>query len=304
MNLPYLLKHSDLFPAVVGITYEQFGKLLPLFDRRYHQCRYHKMWRSSRLRAMGAGRKPVLQTSSERLFFILFYYKTYPTFRLAQVLFGVDKETIHRWRVFLEEVLWLTLGYQLTLPKRKVRTVTGMLEICPDLAEFIVDATERTIQRPTRYQEFYYSGKKKRHTVKNQFLIHPHTKRILAVSKTVEGKRHDKQLCEDDGLILRAPPEAICLADLGYLGLRDVNPNLRTVVPYKKPYRAELTRGQKETNRAISSVRVRVEHVIGALKHFDILSGRYRGRLSSADLPIRNIAALYNFTGPATNDTC
>src|SRR3989338_7533644 len=123
MNLPYLLKHSDLFPAVIGITYEQFRKLLPLFDQKYRQCRYHKMWRPNRLRAVGAGRKPVLRTTPERLLFILFYYKTYPTFRLAQMLFGVDKETIHRWRVFLEEVLWLTLGYQLTLPKRKVRTV-------------------------------------------------------------------------------------------------------------------------------------------------------------------------------------
>src|SRR3990167_374419 len=150
MNLPYLLKHPDLFPAVVGMTYEQFSKLLPLFDQRYRQCVYHKLWRQDRLRAMGAGRRPVLRTSSERLLFILFYYKTYPTFRLAQLLFGVDKETTHRWRVFLEEVLCLTLGYQLTLPKRKIHTVSGMLEICPDLSEFIVDATERTVQRPVK----------------------------------------------------------------------------------------------------------------------------------------------------------
>ena len=303
MNLPYLLKHPDLFPAAVGMTYEKFGQLLPLFDRRYHQCRYHGLWRQYRLRAMGAGRRPVLQTSSERLLFILFYYKTYPTFRLAQMLFEVDKETTHRWKVFLEEVLWLTLGHQLTLPKRKTRTVSGILEICPDLKEFIVDATERTIQRPAKNQEFYYSGKKKRHTVKNQILVHPHTKRILAVSKTVEGKRHDKQLCEDDGLILRAPPGATGLADLGYQGLSGSS-HLKVVLPYKKPYRNELTPGQKKTNHVISSVRVRVEHVIGALKHFDILSERYRGRLPSADLPIRNIAALYNFTIPVTDNAC
>jgi len=304
MNLPYLLKHSDLFPAVVGMTYEQFSKLLPLFDQKYHQCQYHRLWRQDRSRASGAGRKPILQTSSERLFFILFYYKTYPTFRLAQVLLGVDKETIHRWRVFLEGVLWLALGYQLNLPKRKVHTVLGMLEICPDLSEFIVDATERTIQRPSRNQEFYYSGKKKKHTVKNQILIHPHTKRVLAVSKTVEGKRHDKQLCEDDGTILRAPPGATGLGDLAYQGLGATNSHIKVVLPYKKPYGKELTDGQKKTNRVVSSVRVRVEHVIGALKRFDILSERYRGRLSGIDLPLRNIAALYNFTRPAVSNTC
>lgn len=305
MNLSYLLKHLELFPAVIGIKYEVFNKLLPLFDQRYYQCRYHKLWRKDRIRQTGAGRKPVFGTATERLFFIFFYYKTYPTFRLAQAIFGVDKETIHRWKIFLEEVLWLTLGYQLALPKKKVRTVAGLLEVCPDLNEFIIDATERTIQRPGKNQEFYYSGKKKRHTVKNQVLVHPRTGRILALSKTVEGKRHDKQLCEDDGLILRAPPGATGLADLGYQGLDDPNTtHTRIILPYKKPYRSELTPGQKETNRAISSIRIQVEQVIGALKHFDILSERYRGRLSSVDLPIRNIAALYNFTRPVITTTC
>lgn len=303
MNLTYLLKHLELFPAVIGIKYEIFTKLLPLFDQRYRQCRYHRLWKKDRVRAAGGGRKPIFKTASERLFFIFFYYKTYPTFRLAQALLGVDKETIHRWKVFLEEILWLTLGYQLTLPKRKVRTAAGLLEICPDLNEFIVDATERSVQRPKKNQEFYYSGKKKRHTVKNQILINPHTEKILAVSRTVEGKRHDKQLCEDDGLILRAPPGATGLADLGYQGLDGSDTYAKIVLPCKKPYRGELTPGQKETNRIISSVRVRVEHVIGALKRFDILSERYRGKLPSVDLPIKNIAALYNLTRPTTT-TC
>lgn len=303
MNLPYLLKHLELFPAVIGINSEQLNKLLPLFDLRYRQCQYHKLWRKDRIRQTGAGRKPIFKTALERLLFILFYYKAYPTFRLAQAILGVDKETLHRWKVFLEEVLWLTLGHQLTLPKRKVRTVAGFLEICPDLGEFIVDATERTIFRPKKNQEFYYSGKKKRHTVKNQITINPHTRKILGISKTVEGKRHDKQLCEDDGLILRAPPGATGMVDLGYQGLGE-DTHAKIILPCKKPRRSELTPCQKETNRTISSVRVRVEHVIGALKHFDILSERYRGRLSSADLPIRNIAALYNFTRPVVDNTC
>ena len=123
MNLLYLLKHPDLFPAVIGMSQEKFNKLLPLFDIRFRQSRHHKLWRWDRDRGMGAGRRSVLRTSSERLLFILFYYKTYPTFRLAQTIFEVDKETIHRWKVFMEEVLWLTLGYELRLPKRKIRTM-------------------------------------------------------------------------------------------------------------------------------------------------------------------------------------
>ena len=38
--------------------------------------------------------------------------------------------------------------------------------------------------------------RKKRHTVKNQLVVHPRNTRILTVSLTVEGKRHDKKLLE------------------------------------------------------------------------------------------------------------
>ena len=300
MNLDYLLKHPDLFPAVIGVTQLQFEALLVLFDRGYCKCWYRKAWSIDRVRAIGAGRKSVLQTVRERLFFILFYYKTYPTFRLASVLFGVDKETIHRWKVFLEEVLWMTLGYQLSLPKKKVRTMSGMIEICPDLQDFLVDATERPIQRPKDNQEFFYSGKKKRHTIKNQIMINPYTKKILAISKTVEGKRHDKQLCADDGIVLRAPPGATGGGDSGYEGTRELNPLIRIVLPFKKPKKRELTPAQKDTNRVFSSVRVRVEHVIGALKKFDVLAERYRGRDPINDPSFKNITALYNFTKSTT----
>ena len=37
MNLLYLLKHPDLFPAVIGMSQEKFNKLLPLFDIRFRQ---------------------------------------------------------------------------------------------------------------------------------------------------------------------------------------------------------------------------------------------------------------------------
>ena len=38
-------------------------------------------------------------------------------------------------------------------------------------SEFIIDVTECTIQRPKYNQKEYYSGKKKKHTIKIQLLI-------------------------------------------------------------------------------------------------------------------------------------
>lgn len=102
MNLTYFLKHPELYPAAIGISQTQFEQLVPDFEKAFTKCWYRKAWSYQRQRGVGGGRKPLLKHTRQRLFFILFYYKTYPTFRLASILFGVDKETIHRWKVFLE----------------------------------------------------------------------------------------------------------------------------------------------------------------------------------------------------------
>lgn len=190
------------------------------------------------------------------------------------------------------------VGYELELPMRQVSGITGLLTVCPALSEFIVDATERPIHRPRdcKTQEHYYSGKKKRHTVKNQITVHPRSKRILTVSKTVEGKRHDKKLAETDPSLLRAPPSACGLGDSGYQGSDEINPLISLVTPFKKLQGKELSEAQKETNKALSAIRVRAEHVLSYLKHFNILSHTFRNDIEKADQPFLNLACLYNFT--------
>ena len=69
-----------------------------------------------------------------------------------------------------------------------------MLQAQPAL-EFFLDGTERPIRRPKHpaRQKQFYSGKKKRHTVKNN-VITDRDGRVLYVSGTVEGKKADKAL--------------------------------------------------------------------------------------------------------------
>lgn len=283
---------------MIGISHPQFEVLLPKFAQTLRQAEHHRDWSRTRERAPGGGRKPTLKTDRQKLFFILFYYKTYPTFRYAQTLFWFDKRNIQLWVRFLEGVLSAALGYQLHLPEVRVKHLDHWLTLCPALKEFLVDATERTIQRPKdpAQQEYYYSGKKKRHTVKNQLLVHPRTKRILAVSDTVEGKRHDKKLLEDDPVYVRIPPGSTGMGDSAYQGVTEEHPFLNLVVPKKKPPGGALRPGEKTINTTISSVRVLVEHPIAWLKHFNVLSQRFRNRLRHVDQPIKTIACLYNFT--------
>ena len=296
MNYQYLNTHKELFPDVIGITSQQFEELLPKFRKALRKAEYERVWGKPRVREPGGGRKATLKTDSLKLLFILFYYKVYPTFRFAQTVFCFDKRNVQLWVRFLEKVLFEALGYQLELPAVRVKHLQHWFEVCPALKESLVDATERPVRRPKnpKANQRYYSGKKKRHTVKNQLLVQPKTRRILAVSETVEGKLHDKKLLEKDPLFLKFPPGSRGIGDSGYQGVK--HPFVKLVTPKKKPPGGKLTDEEKKINKAISSIRTRVEHPISYLKHFNILAHPFRSQIRYAHQPFQTIACLYNFT--------
>lgn len=297
MNYQYLLAHKELFPAAVGITYSQFEAIYQKFAPALQRINKQKRQSVKYLRAPGGGRKAKLATGRQKLFFILFYYKVYPTFRLAQALFCLDKINCFRWKERLEPVLFAALGYELKLPKVRCRYLSQALEVCPALKKFLIDASERPVRRPKKPddQTKYYSGKKKRHTVKNQIIVQPGSKRILAVSKTVEGKRHDKKLAETDGILAAAPPGSVGVGDSGYLGLGGFNRLIKFLTPKRKPQGQNLSEADKGTNTVISSIRTQVEHPFAYMKHFNILSHVFRNQISRSHQPFATIACIYNF---------
>lgn len=297
--MPLILPNPDIFPSVVGIPYKDFKRLLPKFSRWLRKAEAVKyIPESGRKRTLGGGRKATIATDEEKLFFILFYYKVYPTYRLAEYLFGLDHTNCERWKEFLESILNQTLGYEFILPKRKIKCLNELITVYPALKECIVDATERPIRRPTdrTSENKYFSGKKGDHTVKNQILINPKTKRILYVSKTHEGRKHDKRLFEEDPIWLKAPPGSIFLSDGGYTGIDKLSPYIKNPHPFKREVGEDLTDSQKQTNQALSSIRSSVENTFAYMKHFNILRHDFRNDLQRAQLPFETIAAIYNFT--------
>lgn len=296
-NINYLIKKKDLFPAVLGMSYYHFEKLLPKFSIALRIKEYARIPEEKRKRKIGGGRKSNLGNDTGKLFFILFYYRHYPTLRLAQVLFSLEDSHIHDWIHFLTNVLWEALDYQLTLPKVKINSIRGLYQTCPDLREFIVDGTEREIERPkdkTKRKD-YYSGKSKTHAVKNQILVSPKRKRILYITSTKTARIHDKKALIDDGILLHAPPKSKGLGDLGYQGVTDDCSWLNLVTPIKRKPKQKLSEVDKLTNRTLSSLRVRVEHVIGKLKINKILYYPFRSNIQFADQIFKNICCLYNF---------
>nr|WP_293103687.1 transposase family protein [Okeania sp. SIO2F4] len=52
-------------------------------------------WRNLVARSVGGGRKARLRTNKDKLFYILFYFKCYPTFDLAGILFDINRSHAH-----------------------------------------------------------------------------------------------------------------------------------------------------------------------------------------------------------------
>jgi len=158
---------------------------------------------------------------------------------------------------------------------------------------FLHDGTERPINRPLddATQENYYSGKQKQHTLKN-ILLGDLDGYVHFLSDTCEGKKHDKKIADEVGYIL---PEGSYLGqDTGFQGFEI--PSVNIIQPKKKPRGGELTEDEKERNRSISKVRVRIEHTIGGVKRYRIVKDKLRNwKCNFRDLVMETCCGLHNF---------
>jgi hypothetical protein len=139
-------------------------------------------------------------------------------------------------------------------------------------------------------QKRWYSGKKKRHTMKTLAIVCKRNRKIICVV-FCNGRKHDFRFFKESALHIREEIEA--QTDTGFIGIKKLHKN--SVLPHKKPKGGELTKEQKRENRAISRERVSNEHAIGFVKRFRILTERYRGRRKGFGLRFNLIAGICNF---------
>ena len=113
---------------------------------------------------------------------------------------------------------------------------------------------------------------------------------VLAVA-TGKGRTHDLRLFKQSGI--RLSEGVLCLADTGYQGIAKRHAN--SITPQKKPPKQRLSDADKQANRALARLRVKVEHSIRQLKRFRILSGRYRNRRRHFTRRVHLLAGILNF---------
>jgi DDE superfamily endonuclease/Helix-turn-helix of DDE superfamily endonuclease len=281
-----------ILQSLTGLTVTEFEALLPSFGCAWEKFIEATFEHKQRKRAYGAGRKPELELLSDKLLFILVYFRQYPTQEVQGYLFGIGQAQANEWVHRLAGVLNQALGDERQLPERRPAKLAEVLAACPSL-EFLIDGTERPINRPKDKdaQKTYYSGKKKGHTVKNN-VITARGGKVVYLSGTHEGKKHDKKIADEEGHCF--PPGSKLLQDTGFQGYQ---PEGVTILqPKKKPRNGELTPNEKIINRAISSVRVEVEHQIGGVKRCQILVHKFRNRVENfVDDVMETACGLHNF---------
>lgn len=229
------------------------------------------------------------------MFYILFYYKCYPTFDLAGLLFDIDRAQAHYWMHRLQPILETALGEKRALPERKLTSVEEFVARFPSVERVIVDGTERPIQRPRdpEAQKLNYSGKKRRHTRKHLAGV-DQRKRVLVLSKAREGKLHDKKFHDDEDIAGSVPDDIPGEMDLGFLGVQKQYDNIH--IPHKKTKGGELTEEQKADNRALSQSRVVCENAFAGVKRYGAVSAIYRNRIEEFDDYLMLTATgLWNF---------
>ena len=359
LNVPRLRQRPRQFARLVGLSVSQFDELLEAVRPLYEAHETTRLCARPRKRALGGGRNFALSLP-DRLLATLLYYRLHLTGFVLECLFDVNESNLWRERTqrmqpVLLQVLPLPMQNHLLSclePKRgggggngeggtagggarkRIGTLTELLESYPELRDICIDGTEQKLPKPregvARRQR--YSGKSHAHTVKTQ--ITSAKRLILHLMGNTPGNLADTQLLKashvirsieaarspDVAQIKRGERPAVAKEvhqerrarrvrlDRGYAGIAKTYggtakapddwglQNTALLVSIKGGSRHKITALGKAWNRAmVSPLRMQVEQNIGHLKNWRVLSGVYRAEFFTHQETIALVAGLHNF---------
>jgi hypothetical protein len=144
-------KREDIFLRLFGVKVREFEEILSKVEPLWKSEITDKYKRPGRFCSLDL---------RGHLMMLLLYYRHYITQEFTGMLFNLHKANVCRGIKKLEPLLANTMS----IPKRE-----GLSP--EEISDLIIDATENQIERPKYNQEKYYSGKKKRHTVKTEIRV-------------------------------------------------------------------------------------------------------------------------------------
>ena len=291
MNINRILKDNRLIKALTGLSIEEYNELVKLFSNELYIVKKSRV----RQRAVGGGRKGALPTDAHKLFFILFYFKVYPTFDMAAFVFNVNRSKTCEWVKKFQSVLEKCLGKAMVLPKRQISTLEELFHLSPGIQDLFIDGVERKALRSKKPKTAtkHYSGKKKTFTRKN-IVACDEKRRIIFLSKSKNGKLHDKRAL-DKSLLAHVLPKSLTLwVDKGFRGIDKVC-KAKILMPKHNSKKRPLTTLEKLHNATISGIRMTVEHAINGIKRFGIIANPFRNKNGKDDKCTELCAGLWNW---------
>ncbi len=292
-----LKKKPRILKGFAGVTAAEFEALEAQVEPLWRAADLKRLERPDRQRAIGAGRTAVLPVR-EQLLMTLVWLRLYLILEALGYLFGVDKSTASRYTTamlpILRQVGEATLGWPEPPKRGQGKQLEQVWQENPDLFAY-VDATEQHIRRASDHdqQKKDYSGKKKQHTRKTQIIVNE-AGIIRDVSESTSGSTHDRTLLGDSQAADKIPKDIVVGGDSGYQGIQVDFPQQSVITPFKKSKHHPLTDQHKLLNQEFASGRIIVENSIAQLKHFRVLSNRFRHTIDKYDNAFRAVVAIVN----------
>jgi hypothetical protein len=286
-----------LFKSFTGLTVKEFDDI---YDNemakkyRRHEIRRLSNRKDNRERSIGAGRHFKLDVKN-RFLMLLAYYRLYITYTLTGFLFDLDQSNVCRDIQKIEPLVRKCVPIPQKVHKitKRLRTPEDVERHFPGFLSF-TDCTEQQIPRPEnrRRRKTYYSGKKKRHTVKTQLVVN---NKGIIIHKTghKKGHRHDYDIYKKNHPV--TPKQVVNVFDLGYLGVGKDYPEQLSSLPNKKKKNQELSAEEKECNKSHSRKRMVIEHTICRTKKYRILADIFRNKLRKYNGVSDIVSGLVNY---------
>jgi hypothetical protein len=153
-SISHNLRTDKQYKAATGLCIAKFDTLYEHFSQLY-------IPKTGNL--YSKHNTPVLTDKREALFFILHYYKSYPTLQNLALYFGFSEFSASHYLDLLKPVLKASLERNASVKKDVFTTQTAFDEAFAGVEEVFIDVTEVGIERPQnrQVQQAKYSGKKK-----------------------------------------------------------------------------------------------------------------------------------------------
>lgn len=294
-----LSRKPTLFKSFTGLSVKQFDDVYKEIEIKYPKHEINRLSRDDRKdgrkRAVGAGRR-FKHVPKDRVILVLLYYRLYITYNLAGFLFDLDQSNVCRDIEKIEGLIrsCLPIPQKLCKVTRRLKTIEEVEEYFPGFMA-MTDCSEQPIPRPKNglSRRLYYSGKRKKHTVKNLYTVNQKGLIVYKTRHNQMGKKHDYRIYKKNHPEL--PPYVLSLYDLGFLGVEKEFPEQLSSLPIKKEKGCELIKEEKEYNKIHSSKRIVVEHTIARLKKYRIVNDIFRNRLRKYDKIADIVSGLVNY---------